>query len=385
MTATEERQLRRALHGTLESVSPPPVPLEAIVRRGRGVRLRRAGAAAGSARPGRDRRCHRPGAARQPAGRPVPAAAPPSPRRTRRRRRQRHRGRAPVAARRPGHRRPGLHVPACDHAQRHRRRPGVPRSGKRGAPWPWAPPSRGGLRVHPVAPGHQRDHRQRRRNVPAVIVNACGYPVPPRRLRVLAGQTAAGHPGQSCPGWSCRCHSSPTPPTHGQEPGGRRLLDEHCSYTAAGRGRLRPPWPREPSRTARDGSSTLQFGTGGDCYEFERRTRSAAPRWATAARSAPRPGRRPSWPCPSASPKPGTGATGYAVQVSPGTARVRAVLTNGSPCWPRRWIVDGRKYVAFVVPSPLLLCTAYPGSTPRAGSWPAPPRVPQYGYVQFQP
>ena len=48
MTATEERQLRRALHGTLESVSPPPVPLEAIVRRGRGVRLRRAGAAAGT-------------------------------------------------------------------------------------------------------------------------------------------------------------------------------------------------------------------------------------------------------------------------------------------------------------------------------------------------
>ena len=48
MTATEERQLRRALHGTLQSVSPPPVPLEAIVRRGRGVRLRRAGAAVGT-------------------------------------------------------------------------------------------------------------------------------------------------------------------------------------------------------------------------------------------------------------------------------------------------------------------------------------------------
>ena len=48
MTATEERQLRRALHGTLRSVSPPPVPLEAIVRRGRGVRLRRAGAAVGA-------------------------------------------------------------------------------------------------------------------------------------------------------------------------------------------------------------------------------------------------------------------------------------------------------------------------------------------------
>jgi hypothetical protein len=48
MTATEERQLRRALHGSLQSVSPPPVPLGAIVRRGRGIRLRRAGAAVGA-------------------------------------------------------------------------------------------------------------------------------------------------------------------------------------------------------------------------------------------------------------------------------------------------------------------------------------------------
>ena len=35
MTATEERQLRRALYGTLQSVSPPPVPFEAIARRGK--------------------------------------------------------------------------------------------------------------------------------------------------------------------------------------------------------------------------------------------------------------------------------------------------------------------------------------------------------------
>src|SRR5580693_10230882 len=48
MTATEERQLRRALHGTLQSVSPPPVPLEAIARRGKVIGRRRAGAAVGA-------------------------------------------------------------------------------------------------------------------------------------------------------------------------------------------------------------------------------------------------------------------------------------------------------------------------------------------------
>jgi len=48
MTATEDRDLRRAVHGLLQSVPPSPAPLEAIVRRGRGIRLRRAGAAAGA-------------------------------------------------------------------------------------------------------------------------------------------------------------------------------------------------------------------------------------------------------------------------------------------------------------------------------------------------
>ena len=47
MTATEDRELRRTLHGTLGSVQPSPVPIESIIRRGRAVRLRRAGAAVG--------------------------------------------------------------------------------------------------------------------------------------------------------------------------------------------------------------------------------------------------------------------------------------------------------------------------------------------------
>ncbi len=48
MTATEDRELRRAVHGLLQSVPPSPAPLQEIVRRGKGIRLRRAGAAAGA-------------------------------------------------------------------------------------------------------------------------------------------------------------------------------------------------------------------------------------------------------------------------------------------------------------------------------------------------
>jgi len=44
LTATEDRELRRALRGTLQSVQPPPVPLETIIRRSNRIRLRRAGA-----------------------------------------------------------------------------------------------------------------------------------------------------------------------------------------------------------------------------------------------------------------------------------------------------------------------------------------------------
>src|ERR1700735_3606320 len=46
--ATEERQLRRGLGDTLPAGPPPPVPLEAIARRGKVIRLRRAGAAVGA-------------------------------------------------------------------------------------------------------------------------------------------------------------------------------------------------------------------------------------------------------------------------------------------------------------------------------------------------
>ena len=47
MTATEDRDLRRALQDTLQAVPPSPVPLQGIIRRGRHIRLRRAGAAVG--------------------------------------------------------------------------------------------------------------------------------------------------------------------------------------------------------------------------------------------------------------------------------------------------------------------------------------------------
>lgn len=47
MSATEEAELRRRMDGLLQSVPLSPVPLDQIIRRGKGVRLGRAAAAAG--------------------------------------------------------------------------------------------------------------------------------------------------------------------------------------------------------------------------------------------------------------------------------------------------------------------------------------------------
>ena len=77
-------------------------------------------------------------------------------------------------------------------------------------------------------------------------------------------------------------------------------------------------------------------------------------------------------------------ATGYAVQVSPGTARLEAFLSNGSSELATPRVVDGRKYAAFIVPNPLRLSrlTWLSAAGRIIASTTA---LPRYGYVQFQP
>jgi len=83
-------------------------------------------------------------------------------------------------------------------------------------------------------------------------------------------------------------------------------------------------------------------------------------------------------------PDSGTGATGYAVEVSPGTAHLEAFLSNGSSELATPRVVDGRKYAAFIVPDPLGLSrlTWLDAAGRIIASTTA---LPQYGYVQFQP
>lgn len=80
----------------------------------------------------------------------------------------------------------------------------------------------------------------------------------------------------------------------------------------------------------------------------------------------------------------GTGATGYAVQVSPGTDRLTATLSNGSSVPATFCVVAGRTYAAFIVPSPLHL-SRLSWLDARGRVMASTTAVPQYGYTQFQP
>jgi hypothetical protein len=379
MTATEEQQLRRALHGTLQSVPPPPVPLPAIVRRGRSIRLRRAGAAAGTL---------------ALAGIVVvtslalrggqPSAVPPA---------------APAVTAGPD----GVFASgtADGHPWRlavqniadpgYRCLPAIVLNGTDADPVSPAPGNAAsvalGQAVRGVAfafiqlPAHvggvivNGDQ-----NVPAVIVNACGS-----RYRLVGFAYSLAGPlritlAKPYPGWSADVFV-PTPTTQGGSTQAEGLWIN--TYTAAG---------ATASATVASGALPggqgwiikLQFGPGGDCYEFDGQNSLGSTQMGYCGPVSTPAGPETIMALPLGFDEPGVGAIGYAVQVSPGTARVRAVLDNGSSVLATPRIVDGRKYVAFVVPSPRSLHRLIwlDAADQVMASTTA---VPRYGYTQFQP
>jgi hypothetical protein len=379
MPATEERQLRRALHGTLQSVSPPPVPLEAIARRGKVIRLRRAGAAVGTlalagiiAMTSLALRGSQPSAV--PPAAPAVTAGPDGvfangtadghPWRL-----------AVQNIADSGYRcLPAIVINGTDAD------PVFPAPGNaasvalgqavRGAAFAFIqlPARVGGVIVN----GHQ--------NVPAVIVNACGY-----RYRLVGFSYSLAGPlritlAKPYPGWSADVFV-PTPTTQGGVTQAEGLWIN--TYTAVG---------ATASATLASGTLPgdqgwiikLQFGAGGDCYEFDGQNSLGSTQMGYCGPVSTPAGPETIMALPLGFDEPGVGAIGYAIQVSPGTARVRAVLDNGSSLLATPRIVDGRKYVAFAVPSPRSLHRLiWLDAADRVMA--STTAVPQYGYTQFRP
>jgi hypothetical protein len=377
LTATEDRKLRQALHGTLQGVPPSPAPLEAILRRGKAIRLRRAGAAAGSlalagivavaalvVHGGRA-----PG---------VPATVPAE----------------PVAA-------AGVfaHGAADGHAWQltaqniadpgYACQPAMVLNGTDADPVYPGAGNLAAVTLGPSLPGIGFGFIQvpaavsgitvnGRAHVPAVTVSACGlryhvagfaYSLAATARVTLANAPSGGPTAVTMPHVSTQASSAGrwinTYPA-GEE-GASGALDSELVYG--------PNW-----------SMAIQFGTGGDCYGFTAQSSAGSAQMAACGPVSTPTGPETIMALPLSYPShpKDVAVTGYALQVSPVTAALEASLSNGSSEMASFCISDGRKYAVFVVSDPLRLSrlTWLDAQSQVIASTTA---LPRYGYVQFQP
>jgi len=132
-------------------------------------------------------------------------------------------------------------------------------------------------------------------------------------------------------------------------------------------------------------SIRLLLGAGGDCYEFSAADAPDSPQMGACGPVSTPDGPETIVALPLAYP-PGAdnGATGYAVQVSPVTAHLRATLSDGSTQLVTPLVVDGRKYAAFAIGTSLRLkrLTWLDAAGKEIATTTA---LPRFGYTQFQP
>lgn len=136
--------------------------------------------------------------------------------------------------------------------------------------------------------------------------------------------------------------------------------------------------------SGRTWSITLTFGPGGACYQFS----ADVPR--NPEMGACGPIGTPDGPgiitaMPLSYPPAGLEApTGYVVQVSPVTARLRATVSDGSTQLITPRLVDGRRYAAFIVgPSLRLIRLTWLSAIGRPIA--SSTALPRAGYTQFRP
>jgi hypothetical protein len=132
-------------------------------------------------------------------------------------------------------------------------------------------------------------------------------------------------------------------------------------------------------------SITLLLDAGGDCYNFSAPVTPGNPEMGTCGPISTPGGPETIMALPLSYP-PGShnAATGYAVQVSPATAHLRATASDGSTQLVTPRVVGGRKYAAFAIGKSLRLTRlAWLDAAGRQIA--STTALPRYGYTQFQP
>jgi hypothetical protein len=383
MTTTQDRELRRALHGALQSVQPPPVPVEAIIRRGKGIRLRRAGAAVAAlgvavivavtaAAVHASPQLTSPQLASPTSSVPTGPVVPGG-----------------VIARGTAYGHPWKLVLQDIADPGYTCVPAVTINGTDADPVYPDPYTSAAVALGPAIPGTGFAFVQLpaaingivvdgSQNVAAVTAAACDL-----RYHVVGFAYSLGKPltvnVANPPPSSSPVITMPLPGTRPSSTAG--LWTNSASAVGA------PESEDLASGTVPDGQGwtiTLHFGTAGDCYEFQGTSSLGNTQMSYCGPVSTPDGPETIMALPLGFPNRGTGATGYALQVSPVTAALTATLSNGSSEMAAFCVVDGRKYAAFVVADPLRLAglTWLDGRGQVIASTTA---LPRYGYVQFQP
>jgi hypothetical protein len=136
--------------------------------------------------------------------------------------------------------------------------------------------------------------------------------------------------------------------------------------------------------SGRSWTITLLFGAGGDCYEFSSALAPNGPEMGACGPVSTPDGPETIMALPLGYPNPASGTIGYAVQVSPATAHLKATLSDGSTTLVTPRIVDGRKYAAFAV-APSVRVQRLSWLNAAGKEFARTTAVPLYGYKQFQP
>ncbi len=136
--------------------------------------------------------------------------------------------------------------------------------------------------------------------------------------------------------------------------------------------------------SGQDWSIRLLFGPGGDCYEFSASSPNNPDIGACGPISTPD-GPETIMALPLSYPLGAdNGATGYALQVSPVTTHLQATLSDGSTRLVTPQVVGGRRYAAFTVGRSLRL-TRLTWINAAGKEIASTAALPRYGYTQFQP
>jgi hypothetical protein len=385
MTTTEDRELRRTLHGTLQAVAPPPAPVEAIIRRGKHIRLRRAGAAVAAlgvaavvavsvAAPHGGPHLARPASSATVPGGPVIAGGVFA------------RGTA------DGH---SWQLSVQDIADPgYTCVPAITINGTDADPLSSDPSGGAAVTLGPADPGTgfaylfaPADIKEFSVNgaiVRPVTATACGiqyrlagfaYPLT-GMLRITAILVSGGRQAILTV-----AAASTVPQPTAATPQVDGIWDDNGSSPVV----TNPFTVASGTLSGGQGwTVTVQFGTAGDCYGFEGTSslRTSQVRYCGPV-STPD-GQETIMALPLAFPNSGTGATAYAVQVSPVTDALAAILSNGSAETATFCVVDGRNYAAFVVPRPIRLAKLI-WLDARGQAIASTTALPRSGYVQFQP